>query len=159
MTTDHPNWFFVHREANIPINSFFQLQPPDSDQHRINTSVTCDRRWAKIEQTRHLTQMYLDHQGPSPSAKCSPKGLAHSALEYRGLVLTVHTLRVSTGLPVDLVLVGSTLQPRGKETSAQWERTLGPHSALSRSLSFSSSLLLVDLSLLHSSFSQLSISE
>ena len=63
--------------------------------------------------------MYFDHQGPSPSVKCSPKGLAHRALEYRGLVLTVHTLRVSTGLPVDLVMVGSTLQPRGKETSAQ----------------------------------------
>ena len=63
--------------------------------------------------------MYFDEQGPSPSAKCSPKGLAHRALEYRGLVLTVHTLRVSTGLPIDLVLVGSTLHPRGKETSAQ----------------------------------------
>ena len=50
--------------------------------------------------------MYVDQQGPSPSAECSPKGFAHSPLEYRGLVLTVHTLRVSTGLPVDLVLVG-----------------------------------------------------
>ena len=63
--------------------------------------------------------MYFDEQGPSPSAKCPPKGLAHRALEYRGLVLTVHTLRVSTGLPVDLALVDSTLHPRGKETSAQ----------------------------------------
>ena len=63
--------------------------------------------------------MYFDEQGPSPSAKRSPKGLAHRSLEYRGIVLTVHTLRVPTGLPVDLVLVGSTLQPRVKETSAQ----------------------------------------
>ena len=58
--------------------------------------------------------MCFDHQGPSPSAKCPPKGLAHRALEYRGLVLTVHTLRVSTGLPVDLVFGWFYISPQGQ---------------------------------------------
>ena len=76
MTTDHPNWFFVHREANIPINPFFQLQPPDSDQHRINTSVTCDRRWAKIEPTvRIWLKCISTSRAPAPVLSVHQKAL------------------------------------------------------------------------------------